>query len=163
MKKLVVSVFAFCSLSFGISVGGFELSPEVGAGVQKVSTNGSSRYDWSAHARLWVGVSNFIVAPQFKYTSINDGLQSLKNTQVGVSAGYKLDLVVLSATPYVGLNYSNFDKYYDDTLAFNAGVRVNPAILPFSLGVEYEFQNPNDFYGRRQKMESVRFSVGLSF
>ena len=48
MKKLVVSVFAFCSLSFGISVGGFELSPEVGAGVQKVSTNGSSRYDWSA-------------------------------------------------------------------------------------------------------------------
>lgn len=90
MKKLVVSVFAFCSLSFGISVGGFELSPEVGAGVQKVSTNGSSRYDWSAHARLWVGVSNFIVAPQFKYTSINDGLQSLKNTQAGVSAGYKL-------------------------------------------------------------------------
>ena len=163
MKKVILSAFAFCSLSWGITLGGFELSPEVGAGVQRVTTNGESRYDWSAYGRLWVGVSNFVVAPQFKYTSFDDGYQSVKNTQVGVSVGYRFDLVVLSATPYAGANYSNFNKYYDDTLAYNVGLRVNPAILPFSVGVEYEFQNPNDFYGKRQKMEAVRLSVGLSF
>ena len=163
MKKTILSAFAACSLGWGITLGGFELSPEVGAGVQKVKTNGESHYDWSAFARLWVGVSNFVVAPQFKYMSIDNGKLDAKNTPVGVSAGYRLDLVVLSATPYVGANYSHFDKFYDDTLACNAGVRVSPAILPVSVGVEYEFQKPNDFFGRRQKMESVRFSLGVSF
>ncbi len=163
MKKAILSLLAACSLSWGITLGGFELSPEIGGGVQRVSTNGGSRYDWALFARVWVGVSNFVVAPQVKYISLDDGYQGVKNTQVGVSAGYRLDLVVLSATPYVGAGYSHFDKYYDSTIAYNAGVRVSPAILPISVGVEYEVQKPNDFFGRRQKMESVRFSLGVSF
>lgn len=163
MKKLILLVPLLCSLGFGIKLGGFELSPEVGAGVQKVTASGDTRYDWSAYGRVWVGVANFVVAPQFKYTSMDDGEQNVKNTQVGVSVGYSLDLVVLYATPYVGLSYSNFNKYYDDTLAYNAGVRVKPAILPFSVGVEYEYQKPNGYWGRATKMEALRFSVGLSF
>lgn len=165
MKKLIVSVFAFCSLSFGISVGGFELSPEVGAGLQKFSMNGGSQYNWTAHARLWVGVSNFIVAPQFKYTSIDDNEQTIKNSQFGASFGYTFDLAVLYATPYIGFNYSTFSEYYDSTLAGNIGLRVNPAILPFSVSLEYEYQNPNliNESGKRVKMESMRLSVGLSF
>lgn len=163
MKKLILLAPLLCSLSFGIRLGGFELTPEVGAGLQRVSTNGESHYDWSAYGRVWVGVSNFVIAPQFKYTSINDGEQTIKNSQFGASLGYTLDLAVLYATPYVGLNYSNFNKYYDDTLAYNAGLRVKPMMLPFSVGVEYEYQKPNGYWGRATKMEAVRLNIGLSF
>lgn len=163
MKKLFLLTAMLCSLSFGIRLGGFELTPELGAGVQKVDVNGESRYDWSAYGRVWVGVSNFVIAPQFKYTSIDDSTQKIKNTQIGLSAGYTLDLVLLYATPYIGASYSNFNKYYDDTLAYNAGLRVKPAILPFSVGVEYEYQKPNGYFGKATKMQAVRFNVGLSF
>lgn len=163
MKKLILLIIALCSLCFGVRIGEFELTPEVGAGLQRVSTNGESHYDWSAYGRVWVGISNFVVAPQFKYTSMDDGAQNIKNSQFGVSAGYTLDLTVLYATPYVGLSYSNFNKYYDDTLAYNAGLRVKPAILPFSVGVEYEYQKPNGYWGQETKMEALRFSLGLSF
>lgn len=163
MKKLFLLTAMFCSLSFGIRLGGFELTPELGAGVQKVNVNGESHYDWSAYGRVWVGVSNFVIAPQFKYTSMDDSTQKIKNTQIGLSAGYTLDLALLYATPYIGASYSNFNKYYDDTFAYNAGLRVKPAILPFSVGVEYEYQKPNGYFGEATKMQAVRFNVGLSF
>lgn len=163
MKKLFLLTAMLCSLSFGIRLGGFELTPELGAGVQKVNVNGESHYDWSAYGRVWVGVLNFSIAPQFKYTSINDSKHKIKNTQIGLSAGYTLDLALLYATPYIGASYSNFNKYYDDTFAYNAGLRVKPAILPFSVGVEYEYQKPNGYFGEATKMQAVRFNVGLSF
>lgn len=167
-KKFILSLFVAASFSHAISLGGFELSPEIGAGVQKVNrAGGGSTYDWSVFARLWVGVDNFLIAPQYKYTSMSytDAANrdySFNNSQLGVSLGYKIDLVVLSATPYVGANYSTFSEYYDDTAAFNAGLRATLAIIPFSVGVEYEYQKPK-FMGEAQKMDSVRFSLGLSF
>lgn len=163
MKKLILLFFLLHSLCFGIKLGGFELTPEIGAGVQKVDVNGESRYDWSAFGRIWVGALNFVIAPQFKYTNMNDSVRSVKNSQFGLSVGYNLDLILLYATPYLGVNYSHFNKYYDDTFAYNAGLRVKPVILPFSVGVEYEYQKPNGYFGEETKMKALRFSVGLSF
>ena len=163
MKKIVLLVFALCSLSFGIRIGTLELSPELGGGVQKLNADGKNHYEWSVYGKVWMGAGALLIAPQFKYSSLDDGYRHLKNWQYGGSLGASIDLAILYVTPYIGANYSRFNEYYKNTVAYNAGIRAKPMFLPYAVSVEYQYQKPESYFGTKRKMESLLFSLGLTF
>lgn len=152
------------SFALGVRIGGFELTPEFGVGMQNTRSNGESHSDLSAYGRVWVGINDFSVAPQVRYSQVSLYDEKITSWQYGASLGYNLDLVLVTATPYVGANYVTYSKYYDNTLGYNAGVRVSPSLLPVSLSVEYEYLRPeNKSTKKDKKMDALRFSVGMSF
>ena len=163
MKKIFLLLFTLCSLSLAVRLGDLELSPEFGGGAQRLMINGKSHYEYSLYGKVWVGVNDLVIAPQFKYSSLDDGYRQLKNQQYGASVGLNIELAVLYLTPYLGANYSSFNEYYESTVSFNAGLRAKPMLFPLTVGVEYQYQNPNTIYGRNVKMEAVLFSLGFSF
>lgn len=163
MKKLILFVPLLCSLSFGVRIGSLELSPEFGGGVQNVNVEGRSHYEWAVYGRVWMGATSVVLAPQFKYASLDDGYRHLKNWQYGASLGVNADLSILYATPYIGANYSRFNEHYKNTVAYNAGLRIKPIFLPLSLGVEYQYQKPETSWGRKRKMESLFFNAAFTF
>ncbi|TQR32347.1 hypothetical protein DMB92_04415 [Campylobacter sp. MIT 99-7217] len=164
MRRIIVCFLLLCSFAFGVRIGGFELSPEFGFGAQNTKSNGESHSDLSAYGRVWVGVNDFVFAPQVRYNQVSVYQDKLTNWQYGALFGYNFDLFVLYATPFVGLNYSTYDKFYDNKLAYSAGLRVSPNFIPVSASIEYEYLRPtNKFIGREKKMDALRFSVGVSF
>ena len=163
MKKIVFISLLCINSVFGFRLGSFELTPEIGAGAQRVDVDGDTRNYWSTYGRVWVGTNNLVITPQVRYTKMDNDYSNFTNWQYGLSLGYTLDLIAFYATPYVGANYSHFSEYYDDTLGYNAGVRVQPAIIPLALGLEYEYQRPHDRFGNSHTIDGVRFSVGISF
>lgn len=164
MKKIILVSLLCISSVFGIKIASFELTPEVGAGVQRVNVNGNANNYWSAYGRVWVGALDLVVVPQVRYTQMNNAFTGdFSNTQYGISLGYTFDAVVLRATPFVGASFSQFSEYYEDTFSYNAGLRVQPSILPVALSLEYDYQNPKDRFGNRRTIEGIRLNVGISF
>lgn len=164
MKKIIVLFLFFVSFSFAIRVGSLELSPEVGAGAQKVNINGQNHYDWSAYGRLWIGAFDWVVAPQVKYNEYTNTRSNFTNWQYGALLGYGFDVLIIHATIYAGANYSQFNEIYNNTISYNAGIKIKPLALPLALGVEYEYQRPkHKFLGVNDKIDSLRFNVGIHF
>ncbi len=173
MKKIVFGFLGSAVLSmqmFAASIMGFEFSPEIGllAGQTKLSY-GDAKQDitnYGAFGRIWLGAFDFVVAPQIKYdynkkTSTTD---SFTNFQYGISAGYNIGLIVARLTPYVGVNYSSFNRLFKDTISYNAGLKLKIDFIPVSLGVLYTYQNPEFEIGNvKAKMHTIQALIGLHF
>lgn len=173
MKKYFLSLL--CVAGFGLnvqaaSIMGFEISPEFGLGAgqtkQTLSSDDTNFKDYSVFGRIWLGAFDFVVAPQVKYdfNSASNSNADYRNLQYGVSVGYNIGLFVARLTPYVGVNYSSFNKCYEDTTAYNAGLKLKFDLIPISLGVLYTYQKP-ELEGTKQevKMQSIQALIGVHF
>ncbi|WP_297194439.1 hypothetical protein [uncultured Campylobacter sp.] len=159
MKKIILSLLIFSSAAFSLSI-----SPEIGASGGNININGNSYSSFGANARIWLGFSNFVIAPQYKYQSISGEFYDFSRQQYGLSVGYKFDLSLLSLTPYVGANYSTFSRTFENSFAYNGGLRLKLGFLPLFASVEYEYQSLKSKYtGYKTNMDGVSFNIGLSF
>ncbi|TLD96096.1 hypothetical protein LS71_007590 [Helicobacter jaachi] len=173
MKKYLLSLLCAATLganAYAVGLMGFEVSPEIGlaAGQTKASTNANdvTFTDYGAFGRIWLGALDFVVAPQVKYDfnrhSASD--TTFKNLQYGLSAGFNIGLIIARLTPYVGVNYSSFDKSFKDTTSYNAGLKLKFDLIPISLGLLYTYQNPEfKVVDEKQKMQSIQALIGLHF
>ena len=169
MKKLLF-VFIFCFFAIrtsAIEIGSFMFTPEIGVSIQKF--NNFNKYHYGAYGRVWAGISDIVIAPNIRYVYMGkfDG-KSVKNTQYGVLLGYNLDIFLIKFLPYIGVNYSQFSKFFDNTIAYNVGLRAKIALIPANIFLEYEHQelkskiaitHPN----LKDKLNSVRLGIGISF
>lgn len=172
MKKyllvtLISAVFGLSSANAMNIAGLFEISPEFGlvGGVTKIKNPSDETRNYGGFARIWLGAFDFVVAPQIKY-DYNDELSIGKysNTQYGLSVGYNIGLIVARLTPYIGANYSSFNKYFKDTTAFNAGLKLKIDFIPISLGVLYTFQQPEfSNTSQSQTMHSIQGLLAVHF
>ncbi|MGI0406506.1 hypothetical protein ACRE1U_04270 [Helicobacter himalayensis] len=173
MKKtllaLVFGVFSTFSASSAIDLGILEISPEIGVVAGKAKVKNPIEYNptnYGGYARVWVGTLGIVVAPQakFDYYSKQDNKAAFSNTQYGASIGTNFGLVVLRLTPYIGANYSRFNKFFADTVAYNAGIKLKPAVLPLAVSLQYTYQNP-DIIGTNSSitMHNVQLMLGLHF
>ena len=173
MKKLSLSLLfaaGFAMSTQAASIMGFEISPEFGLGAgqtkQTISSADTNFKDSSVFGRIWLGAFDFVVAPQIKYdfNSYSNSDDNYRNLQYGVSAGYNIGLFVARLTPYVGVNYSSFNKFYKDTTAYNAGLKLKFDLIPISLGVLYTYQKPeNEGTKQEVKMQSIQALLGVHF
>ncbi|RDU59028.1 outer membrane beta-barrel protein [Helicobacter marmotae] len=175
MKKLLLSLLCAMSLSthaFAVSVAGIEISPEIGLLAGKTqykdtTYDANSSTNYGAFGRIWVGLFDLVIAPQFKYDYIKSSGafdKDYTNLQYGVSAGYNIGLIVARLTPYIGVNYSSFNKYFKDTTSYNAGLKLKIDFIPISLGVLYTYQNPEfEVGGEKLKMHTIQALIGLHF
>lgn len=171
MKKyllitLMSAIFGLSSAN-AMNIVGLEISPEIGlvGGVTKIKNPNDETRNYGGFARVWLGAFDFVVAPQIKY-DYNDELSIGKysNTQYGLSVGYNIGLIVARLTPYIGANYSSFNKYFKDTTAFNAGLKLKIDFIPISLGVLYTFQQPEfNNTSQSQKMHSIQGLLAVHF
>lgn len=181
MKKYFLSLL--CVAGFGLnvqaaSIMGFEISPEfgLGAGQTKQTLSSVDTFkDYSVFGRIWLGAFDFVVAPQVKYdfnsasnsydfNSASNSNGDYRNLQYGVSVGYNIGLFVARLTPYVGVNYSSFNKIYEDTTAYNAGLKLKFDLIPISLGVLYTYQKPEIERTKQEvKMQSIQALIGVHF
>ncbi len=165
MKKLILAVFLSVTSAFSASLGVLEVSPEIGLSGGKISSDGYNPSNYGAYARIWLGTFGFVVAPQAKidFYSQKYGGNSLNNGQYGASIGTNFGLGV-RLTPYVGANYSSFNKVFNDTWALNAGLKVKFPVLPLALSFQYTYQNP-ELAGTSttRTMHNVQFLLGLHF
>lgn len=173
MKKtllaLVFGAFSTFSASSAIDLGILEISPEIGVAAGKAKVGDPANYNptnYGGYARVWLGTLGIVVAPQakFDYYSKQSGIDSFNNTQYGASIGTNFGLVVLRLTPYIGANYSHFNKFFADTVAYNAGIKLKPAVLPLAVSLQYTYQNP-DVIGTNSSatMHNVQLMLGLHF
>lgn len=172
MKKIVLAGALFAS-SFALEFGGLEVSPEIGAIMGRLN-GGVQDYSAGGYARVWLGTSSVLIAPQVRYgllfnrndtyeQSISD-VKRLKNAQYGAALGTNLDIGILRITPYVGANYSQFDKVYKDTFSYSVGFKVKPTLIPLSIGVQYEQQKPEiKNTTTKQKINAAQLFIGLHF
>lgn len=173
MKKYVYALFAAAFLTtqgFAASIAGFEISPEIGlaAGQTRHSESGVKHNitNYGAFGRIWLGAFDFVVAPQvkFDYNKDSDLGDSFTNTQYGVSVGYNIGIIIARLTPYVGVNYSNFSKYFNNTTSYNAGLKLKIDFIPISLGVLYTYQNPEiENTSTTYKMHTIQALLALHF
>ena len=169
IKKPFVALMFLTSASFAIDLGALEISPEVGVAVGQTQVGSpvdSKPMNYGVYGRVWLGTLGFVVTPQVKanYISKKDHQESLGNLQYGAAIGSNFGFVAFSLTPYIGANLSSFSKAYDNTIAYNAGIKFKPAILPFAASVEYTYQNPDIKNTNAQaKMHNVQLMLGLHF
>lgn len=172
MKKLVLAGTLFAS-AFALELGGLEVSPEIGAIMGRLN-GGVQDYGAGGYARVWLGVGGILIAPQVRYGvwfNRNDtyeqrvsDVKHLKNLQYGAALGTNLDVGVLRITPYIGANYSQFDKLYKDAFSYSVGFKVKPTAIPLSVGVQYEQQKPEiKNTTTKQKINSAQIFIGLHF
>lgn len=174
MKKILLASFLFAS-GLALELGGFEVSPEIGAVMGRLN-GGVQDYSAGGYARVWVGTDRILIAPQVRYgvmfnrnntyeQSMSD-IKRLKNLQYGAALGTNLDIGLLRITPYVGANYSQFDKAYKDAFSYSIGFKIKPTMIPLSVGVQYEQQKPeikNSPTNTKQKINSAQLFIGLHF
>lgn len=169
MKKLLLALGLSAGLLSAVEFASFEISPEFGGVAGKVVSSESDNYkptNYGAYARVWLGAFSWVVAPQVKwdYYGETGGRSSYSNTQVGASIGHNFGLVVMRLTPYIGANYSKFNKDFDNTIAYNAGIKLKPAIIPLAISLQYSYQNP-DIVGTNTSfaMHNMQVLLGLHF
>ena len=159
MKKIILSISFFIVSSFALGI-----SPELGASSSSVSINNRSYNSLGANARIWLELSNFLLAPQYRYQRFSSDFNNFTRQQYGLSLGYKLDLSILSLSPYIGGNYSDFNNLFKNSMSYHAGLRLKLAFLPLFASVEYEHQNlKSSLTGAKSKLNGVIFAIGLSF
>lgn len=165
LMMLMSAVFGISSVN-AMSVAGLEVSPEIGfaGGITKLKDTGDDATNYGGFARVWLGAFNVVVAPQVKYDYNKWNSSNYSNTQYGLSVGYNIGLFVARLTPYIGVNYSSFNKYFKDTMAYNVGLKLKINFIPVSLGVLYTYQAPDyDATSQSQTMHSIQGLVALHF
>ncbi|MCX2716359.1 hypothetical protein OQH61_01210 [Helicobacter sp. MIT 21-1697] len=169
MRKYLLSLLCVAGLSQNVQAGsfaGFEISPEIGFAAGQTKTDNAKFKDYSAFGRIWLGAFDFVVAPQIKYdfNSHSNSDADFRNLQYGISAGYNIGIIVARLTPYVGVNYSSFNKTFKDTVAYNAGLKLKFDFIPISLGLLYTYQNPElNSTTTKEKMQTIQALIGLHF
>ena len=174
LKKIALSLSLLSSLSYGIGLGNYQVTPEIGAsGGKSYWSNKFESNDYNVYggyARVWLGMSRVVLAPQVKITKMKDGSifkssGSVTNNQYGLLLGYEVPILPL--TPYVGASYSTFSNsaFLDDAVAFNYGIKIDVPIIPFlTIGIDASYQKPkykgSDF---SEKMHTIQGTIGLAF
>lgn len=169
MKKILCSLMLVAGLgtqAHAVGVAGLEISPEIGFAGGSLKAGSAKASAYGAFGRIWLGAAGFVVAPQVKYDSLKFSSGKFSNTQYGLSVGYNIGLVIAKLTPYLGVNYSSFNKGYKSTMAYNAGLKLKFDLLPISLGILYTWQNPEVDSGSnapKVKMQSIQGLIALHF
>ena len=134
MRKLLLATLFSITSAFSASFGVLEISPEIGISGGKISSTNYNPTNYGGYARIWLGTFGFVVAPQAKidFYSQKYGGSSVNNGQYGASIGTNFGLGV-RLTPYIGANYSSFNKVFKDTWALNAGLKLKFPVLPLAL------------------------------
>lgn len=164
MKKIVLCVLMITQ-SWALELGGFEVSPELGALMGY--NNAVYDYNAGAYARLWLGAGGIVFAPSVRYTAFFDKKSShenLHNLQYGAALGSNIGLGILRLTPYIGLHSSQYHKFYQDSLSYSAGLKLKPNLIPLAVSVEYVHQQPKVINSdSRHKFNSIQLLFGLHF
>lgn len=165
MKKLALVLLLCSSSLFAIGLGNYRVSPEFGVNLsyQKETRNA---FTYGGYARIWLGVSRIVIAPQFKYdviTKSNNVSTAYKNMQIGGLLGF--DVPVLPLLPYIGISYSNFRGInLDDTYAINYGVRIGVPLVPLLfVGIDGSWQNPKIIGGGSYNINRIGAIIGIEF
>lgn len=166
MKKLLLTSVLALSSTFGIGIGNYQITPEIGVNLSYQDT-GDYNFTYGGYGRVWLGVSRIVIAPQVKYDVINnfkDLKHSYKNLQAGALLGFEVPILPL--TPYIGMSYYNFEDIgYNDTLSLNYGIKIDIPLIPFlTIGLDGTFQMPKiTGTDSRQKFNRIGATIGLAF
>lgn len=118
MKKISLFV-ASCLIAWGQ----IQITPEFGG---NVGINDDQNLTYGAYARLWLGVDDFVLAPQVRW-ELN---QDYSNIKAGLIIGGEATSFL---TPYIGASYSSFSKIFEDSFDVEAGIVF---FMPFtSIGI----------------------------
>ncbi|PAF51008.1 hypothetical protein [Helicobacter sp. 13S00477-4] len=162
MKKIGLALLIATTSLFGIGIGNYQVSPEIGANLSY--QNGKNNFTYGGYARIWLGVSRIVFAPQFKYDVIakHNNDYSYKNIQAGGLIGF--DIPILPITPYIGASYSTFDGVgLSDTAAFNYGIKIQIPLIHITVGLDGSYQKPKIIGGGRYEMNRIGATIGLIF
>lgn len=165
MKKLALALLLCTSSLFGIGLGSYRISPEFGINLsyQKEIKNS---FTYGGYARLWLGFSRIVIAPQFKYdviTQSNNISAAYKNMQIGGLLGF--DVPILPLLPYIGASYSSFQGInLESTYSFNYGVRIGIPLVPLLfVGIDGSWQKPKVVGGTSYNMNRIGATIGIEF
>lgn len=143
MKKIIC-----LTLSCFLAWGQIQITPEIGA---NVGINDEQNLTYGAYGRLWLGVNDFVLAPQVRW-ELN---QEYSNIKAGLIIGGEATSFL---TPYIGASYSNFSKIYEDSFDVEAGIVF---FMPFtSIGIYGNWGLAKEI--NSQKNSNV-FGGGVSF
>lgn len=158
MKKILLSMLLAFSSASAVELAGFTLSPEIGANVGYQDTN--SNFTYGGYARVWMGGTHLLVAPQVKYDVIG-----LSNSYKNLQAGGVLGVQFVGITVYAGASWSTFYTLAaKDTYAINYGIKIDVPFIPFlTVGVDASWQKPDLTTGGSVSMNRVGVTVGLAF
>ncbi|PAF41746.1 hypothetical protein [Helicobacter sp. 11S02596-1] len=165
MKKLTLVLLMGASSLFGIGIGNYQITPEIGANLSY--QNDGNRFTYGGYGRIWLGVSRVVFAPQFKYDVIakssKDANDSYKNMQIGGLVGFEIPILPL--TPYIGASYSTFENIgLKDTVSFNYGIKIDVPLIPFlTIGLDGTYQKPKIVGGNRYEINRIGATIGLAF
>ncbi|PAF47666.1 hypothetical protein BKH41_07185 [Helicobacter sp. 12S02232-10] len=165
MKKITLAFLITATSLFGIGLGNYQITPEIGANLSY--QNGKNKFTYGGYARVWMGVSRVVIAPQFKYDVIakssKNANDSYKNMQIGGLIGFEIPILPL--TPYIGVSYSTFENVaFRDTASFNYGIKIDVPLIPFlTIGLDGTYQKPKIFGGGRYEMNRIGATIGLAF
>ncbi|PAF47490.1 hypothetical protein BKH46_03370 [Helicobacter sp. 12S02634-8] len=167
MKKMALAVMMSGASLFGIGLGNYQITPEIGANLSY--QNNDNRFTYGGYARVWLGVSRVVFAPQFKYdvaSSVGKSdKSSYSNTQWGGLVGFEIPILPL--TPYIGASYSHFSNIgLHDTASFNYGIKIDVPLIPFlTIGIDGTYQKPKIFgsNGARFEFNRIGATIGLAF
>lgn len=163
MKKIILASLLGATSLFGIGIGNYQISPEIGVNLA-LEDSGKGTFAYGGYGRVWLGVSRVVIAPAFKYDVITkkDSLSTAyKNMQIGGLIGFELPIV--SLTPYVGASYSDFFGAYDSTASFNYGIKLKIPIVHITLGIDGTYQRPKAYNGIRVDMNRIGATIGFQF
>lgn len=118
MKKLLaIALFPIFLLAE------IQITPEFGG---NVGINNAQNLTYGAYTRLWLGVDDFVIAPQVRY----EFNQEYSNIKGGVIIGGEATDFL---TPYIGVSYSYFSQLYKNSFDIEAGLVF---FVPFfSIGI----------------------------
>ncbi|MCE3036575.1 hypothetical protein LW135_01835 [Helicobacter sp. faydin-H20] len=161
MKKIILGFTLFASSVFGVHLGNFQITPEIGGNIGYEDTS-HTKFTYGGYARIWLGVSRFVIAPQAKYDVMYQTKGSFKNLQVGGVLGFEVPVIPI--TPYVGASWSTFYNIgLGDTVALNYGIKLDVPLIPFlTIGIDGVYQAPK-VGGSRFGMNRIGVTLGLAF
>ncbi|PAF43910.1 hypothetical protein [Helicobacter sp. 11S03491-1] len=164
MKKVTLALLITATSLFGIGIGNYQISPEIGANLSYQKSD-KNDFTYGGYARVWLGVSRIVLAPQFKYdviTKSNHMSTAYKNMQIGALVGFEVPILPL--TPYIGASYSTFwGVGLKDTVSFNYGIKVKIPLIPLTVGLDGSYQKPKTTALGRINMNRFGVTIGVSF
>ncbi|RAX57506.1 hypothetical protein CCZ01_05850 [Helicobacter monodelphidis] len=168
---LIILFFGLNAFSHAVEIAGFEFSPEFGGSFGVMENDWKDRGSpnqqgyFGAYGRVWLGVAGISVAPIVQYQFLDDNSRTaLRNLNIGGQLGGRIDLAILSLTPYVGIAHSSFNRSFEDTQMYSVGLKLKPSLIPLATSLQYTYQKPqyksND---NKVKMDAIQLMLGLHF
>lgn len=163
LKKVAMTFMLGASTLFGFGIGNYQITPEFGGNISYQDTTNTT-FTYGGYARVWLGVSRVVIAPQVKYDVMYQKRGgNYDNLQAGGLLGFEVP--VLPLTLYVGGSWSTFYSVnLDDTAAFNYGIKMDVPLIPFlTIGIDGVYQAPKIAGGSRLTMNRIGLTIGLAF